>query len=655
MKHRIVFCLVAFFFAVSTRTVSAQGTAFFYQGRLNDNGSAANGAYDLRFALFDANTNGNAIGLTQTNFATAVSSGTFAVTLDFGPVFTGTNYWLGVGVRTNAGVASTNAYTILWPRQPVLPVPYAVFATRASNLLGVLSATQLVGTLPSAQISGTYLGSVNFTNTTNSFQGTFFGNGAGLDSLNASNITTGTLADARLTTNVALLNGNNQVFTGTNFFNGVNSFTNRNNAFTGSFFGNGLVGWLPVYGVSTQAVANAGYLLLNSNLVTVTLPPTASLLIGDIVRISGPMSGGWRVAQNAGQYVAGIFYSATYASLVAASAGSIGWRALACSSDGVKMVGAAGGGGGISTSTDSGQNWTSQTTTYSPDAVASSADGVRLLGATRGGVVILSTNSGNVWSQFIAATIEWSGACSSADGSKFAVCVSNAAASGTAYVWNNYGATSNFPASPMGAGLSGIACSSDCTKLVTVGFGGIYTSTNTGTSWVSRFSGGNWTCVASSADGNKLAAAITGGSVYTSTNAGASWQAQSNAPVAAWSAISLSADGGRIVAVVNGGSVYFSANFGVSWTKISSGNQNWRAAVCSSEGTRMAAGYATTLTTGALYYWNAVQQDAGSTVGTNGVVTGGPRTSIELQYTGPDAGGNARFMPVGGIGSFWAN
>ena len=32
----------------------AQGTAFTYQGRLNDGANPANGDYDLRFAIYDA-------------------------------------------------------------------------------------------------------------------------------------------------------------------------------------------------------------------------------------------------------------------------------------------------------------------------------------------------------------------------------------------------------------------------------------------------------------------------------------------------------------------------------------------------------------------------------------------------------------------------
>lgn len=67
--------------------------------------------------------------------------------------------------------------------------------------------------------------------------GTVTGNAAGLTNLSAVNLT-GTVADARLSTNVALLNGTN-VFAGTNRFSGVVQATNANNQLTGTFTGNG--------------------------------------------------------------------------------------------------------------------------------------------------------------------------------------------------------------------------------------------------------------------------------------------------------------------------------------------------------------------------------------------------------------------------------
>ncbi|HEX7570666.1 MAG TPA: hypothetical protein VF492_09190, partial [Verrucomicrobiae bacterium] len=57
-------------------TAHAQGTAFTYQGRLNNGGSPASGIYDLRFAIYDStNSRGTLIAGPLTNSATAVSNG----------------------------------------------------------------------------------------------------------------------------------------------------------------------------------------------------------------------------------------------------------------------------------------------------------------------------------------------------------------------------------------------------------------------------------------------------------------------------------------------------------------------------------------------------------------------------------------------------
>lgn len=113
----------------------AQGTAFTYQGALNDNGNRANGEYDLTFALYDSsNQPGNMVGGTITNFASGITNGLFTTMLDFGNVFDGTGRWLQIGVRTNG---ATNFIT-LTPRQAVSPVPYAIYAANA-NLTPVTS------------------------------------------------------------------------------------------------------------------------------------------------------------------------------------------------------------------------------------------------------------------------------------------------------------------------------------------------------------------------------------------------------------------------------------------------------------------------------------------------------------------------------------
>ncbi len=99
------------------------GTAFTYQGRLTDGGNPANGQYDFQFRLFDALTGGSAIGTVNVGDQ-QVTDGLFTVQLDFGAdMFKGEARYLAIGVRPGV---STGAYTVLAPRQPLTPAPYAL-------------------------------------------------------------------------------------------------------------------------------------------------------------------------------------------------------------------------------------------------------------------------------------------------------------------------------------------------------------------------------------------------------------------------------------------------------------------------------------------------------------------------------------------------
>src|SRR5271157_304774 len=128
-------------------SLRAQGTAFTYQGMLKAGGSPANGSYDLTFQLFNAATNGAGVGPILTNDAIAVSNGLFTVTLDFGAgIFTGTSYWVEIGVRSNG----SGAFTKLSPLQPITPTPYAIAAGSAINALTV-AASNITGVVSLAQ------------------------------------------------------------------------------------------------------------------------------------------------------------------------------------------------------------------------------------------------------------------------------------------------------------------------------------------------------------------------------------------------------------------------------------------------------------------------------------------------------------------------
>ena len=66
------------------------GTAFTYQGQLQQSGAPTNGSCDFQFSLWDAlgsgapPTGGSQIGSTQTKSAVNVTNGVFTLPLDFG-------------------------------------------------------------------------------------------------------------------------------------------------------------------------------------------------------------------------------------------------------------------------------------------------------------------------------------------------------------------------------------------------------------------------------------------------------------------------------------------------------------------------------------------------------------------------------------------
>jgi hypothetical protein len=118
----------------------AQGTAFTYQGQIFDNGSLANGAYSLTFALFTTNAGGVAMAGPVTNEGVAVSNGLFTVQIDFGSgVFTGETNWLQIGVATNG----SNTFTALTPRQLLTATPYAIYAESGGNATALASGAAL--------------------------------------------------------------------------------------------------------------------------------------------------------------------------------------------------------------------------------------------------------------------------------------------------------------------------------------------------------------------------------------------------------------------------------------------------------------------------------------------------------------------------------
>lgn len=148
---RILFFIVClnFVFAV---LVSAQTSAFNFQGRLNDGGTAANGNYDLRFKLFDAITGGTDLGsIDRLNLQ--VINGVFSTALDFGPLaFQNVgNRFIEISVRP---AGSPNAFVVLGARQQILAVPYSVRAINSTNAENATNATNATTAQNSLSLGG---------------------------------------------------------------------------------------------------------------------------------------------------------------------------------------------------------------------------------------------------------------------------------------------------------------------------------------------------------------------------------------------------------------------------------------------------------------------------------------------------------------------
>ena len=133
MRATLLWLTAVVAMSVMVSRVGAQGSAFQYQGQLSQGGVPADGAFDLRVVLFDAESGGNPVGPTNSNLGVKVTGGVLTTLLNFGTsAFDGSARWLELAVRP-AGVGS---YTVLAPRQAITPTPYAMFAPTPAGPAG---------------------------------------------------------------------------------------------------------------------------------------------------------------------------------------------------------------------------------------------------------------------------------------------------------------------------------------------------------------------------------------------------------------------------------------------------------------------------------------------------------------------------------------
>ncbi len=202
MKTKLLHLALGWLLTGLCGSAHAQSTAITYQGVLSTNGAPANVTNDFTFSLFGVSSGGSALAGPLTNLNVRVTNGLFTAAVDFGPLgdaFYANDRWLEIATRP----AGAGAFVTLSPRQPITATPRALYASYASAAAGALT---LNGPLPSVSLSGNYPQTVSITNPANQFRGSFTGNGGGLTNLNASQLTSGTVPDARLAANVARTN-----------------------------------------------------------------------------------------------------------------------------------------------------------------------------------------------------------------------------------------------------------------------------------------------------------------------------------------------------------------------------------------------------------------------------------------------------------------
>ena len=130
-----------------------QGTAFTYQGALNQNGAPYTGSAEMQFTLWDTVSGGAGPVASNTPAVVPVTlaSGLFTATLDFGAAaFSGADRWVEIQVRTDLG-----AFTTLSPRQKLTAAPYSIRSREAAGVpAGAITTTMIAsGAVTDTQLS----------------------------------------------------------------------------------------------------------------------------------------------------------------------------------------------------------------------------------------------------------------------------------------------------------------------------------------------------------------------------------------------------------------------------------------------------------------------------------------------------------------------
>jgi hypothetical protein len=124
-KSKFLYLFLLLYFLTTMAFSQSLGSEFSYQGKLLDDSGLANGNYDFRFILLDGENPNTANEISSDSvFNVIVDNGIFNLTLDFGDVYDGSNYWVEIEVKESNSLY----FETLSPAQPLQAVPYAQYA-----------------------------------------------------------------------------------------------------------------------------------------------------------------------------------------------------------------------------------------------------------------------------------------------------------------------------------------------------------------------------------------------------------------------------------------------------------------------------------------------------------------------------------------------
>ena len=268
------------------------------------------------------------------------------------------------------------------------------------------------------------------------------------------------------------------------------------------------------------------------------------------------------------------------------------WFSVAASSDGSTII-AGTSEGSIQISHDSGLTWDAELARRfgaAFEAVTVSSNGMNMAVASQDGDIWTSADSGSTWTdRILSGSNHWFALAASSDGSRLVAGTDF----GTLIESLDFGATWSEISIPGEHGWFDIAMSSDGQKIIASDYPSqrIFISSDWGISWQVHLEGLPVAGVTSSSDGTNLAVGIVGGDIFTSSDSGQTWVDRTNSGSRLWVSLSSSYDGSTIIAGIVGAGVYLSRDYGQTWSQQTwLGEGPWLALASNNEGSKIIVG-----------------------------------------------------------------